>query len=234
MSRQHTSADARMPARTAREVVEAKEQAMLAASRAIVELFIERGTNAFTIRELASHAGVSERSFYRYFPRKEDVVRPFLAAGAERIAAELAGRPPDEPLPTSLVRVWAGSWAATHVEQLRKLYRILRESEGFRAQWFQIMADSERLWAGAIAARLGIDPRSHQAALAGAVVSAAARLSTVEYGEAGDGEAGDGEAGGGEAGGGEAGGGEAPAELFAAALAMLGPTLFTAPDPRPR
>ncbi|CAJ62209.1 MULTISPECIES: TetR/AcrR family transcriptional regulator [Frankia] len=213
MSRPQRGAETQPPARTAREVVEAKEQAMLAASRAVVELFVERGTNDFTIRELAAHAGVSERSFYRYFPRKEDVVRPFLTAGAARIATELTERPPGEPLQTSLAVIWAASWAATHVEQLRQLYRVLRTSEGFRAQWFQIMADSERLWADAIAARLGLDPRSHQAALAAAVVSAAARLSTVDYGEAGH--------------------GESPAELFATALAMVGPGLFTAPGSPP-
>ncbi|ROO87943.1 TetR family transcriptional regulator [Actinocorallia herbida] len=182
-----------------------KARTVLAASRAVVELFIEQGTTAFTIKELARHAGVSERSFYRYFPRKEDVIRPFFTAGAERIAAEVIGRPADEPLGTSLSRAWAESWAVTHVDRLRALHRIFRDEESFRAQWLQVMTDSERLWAEAIAVRLGIDPRSRRAVLAGAMVATAARLSTQPL----EGDTGE----------------EGPEKVFADALEMLAPAL---------
>ncbi|WP_371541422.1 TetR/AcrR family transcriptional regulator [Streptomyces sp. NBC_00554] len=200
-----------MQTRTAREVKEEKERTMLDASRAAVQLFIDHGTSSFTIKELAAHAGISERSFYRYFPRKEDVVRPFLAAGSERIAAEVAGRPSDEPLSTSLVHAWSGSWAATHVGQLRALHGILRESEAFRAQWLQVITDSELLWSRVIAERLGIGPRSYRAALAGAVVAAAIRLSTQAYDDTD--------------------GAEDPTTMFATALELVGPSLFAPAEP---
>ncbi|WP_178379855.1 TetR/AcrR family transcriptional regulator [Cryptosporangium aurantiacum] len=172
----------------------------------VVELFIQHGTSAFAIKDLAAHAGISERSFHRYFPKKEDVVRPFLAAGAERIATIAADRPTDEPLVASLVEAWRGSWAAVHVDKARALHEILRESESFRAHWLQALTDSERRWTQVIAGRLCIDPAGRQAVLAGAAVAAATRLSIEGFAENLN-----------------------PAEEFAAQLALLGPALFTSP-----
>jgi AcrR family transcriptional regulator len=59
---------------------------------AAFELFLERGYEATTVDDIVAQAGVGRRSFFRYFPSKEDVVFPdherclidmteFLAAG---------------------------------------------------------------------------------------------------------------------------------------------------------
>jgi AcrR family transcriptional regulator len=150
-----------------------RNQAMTDASRAVVELFIDSGHTDFTVTELARHAGISERSFYRYFPRKEDVVRPFLTGGFERISALVATRPADEPVRTALVAAWSGSWVATDTDRSRRLFRLLFDDDGLRATWFKVITESEAGWARVIALRLGIDPSSQRAALIGAVVAAA-------------------------------------------------------------
>jgi AcrR family transcriptional regulator len=154
---------------------------MAAASRSIVDLFIDSGRTDFTVAEMARHASVSERSFYRYFPRKEDVVRPFLTGGFERITGLVAARPEGEPIRETLVAAWSDSWVATDSVRSRSLYRLLFDDAALRAVWFEIIIQSESHWAAAIAHRLGIDPASRQAALIGAVVVAAVRLSTRTF-----------------------------------------------------
>jgi AcrR family transcriptional regulator len=183
---------------------------MADASRAVVELFIDTGRSDFTVAELARHAGISERSFYRYFPRKEDVVGPFLTGGYERISALVAARPSDEPVRTALVAAWSESWVATDAGRSRRLFRLMFDDDGLRATWFKVITESEAGWAHVVAQRLGIDPKSRRAALIGAVVVAAARLSTkwsVESGTDAN-----------------------PALVFAANLELLGDELFAGPS----
>jgi AcrR family transcriptional regulator len=183
---------------------------MADASRAIVELFIDSGRTSFTVAELARHAGISERSFYRYFPRKEDVVRPFLTGGFERISALVAVRPAAEPVRTALVAAWSQSWVATDTDRSRRLFRLLFDDDGLRATWFKVITESEAGWGRVIARRLGIDPNSQRAALIGAVVVAAARLSTKSFADS-ETEA-------------------DPAAVFAANLELLGDELFAGPS----
>jgi AcrR family transcriptional regulator len=180
---------------------------MDSASRSIVDLFVDSGRTDFTVAELARHAGISERSFYRYFPRKEEVVRPFLTGGFERITSLLAARPAAEPIREALVAAWSASWVATDTERSRRLFRLLSGDVGLRATWFQVITESEAHWAQAIAVRIGIEPLSQQAALIGAVVVAAVRLSTrssIDSGPRVD-----------------------PAAVFAANLELIGSQLFT-------
>ena len=65
-----------------------------------LRLFVEKGYDATTVEEIAAAAGVSHMTFFRYFPRKEEVVEydeydPLL----EEL---IAGRPPHEAPLTAL------------------------------------------------------------------------------------------------------------------------------------
>lgn len=59
-------------------------------------LFRERGFDATTVDQIAAAAGISRRSFFRYFETKEDVVLGDLAALGERVRVALQARPPAE------------------------------------------------------------------------------------------------------------------------------------------
>ena len=60
-------------------------------------LFAERGFEATTVDDLAAAAGIGRRTFFRYFPSKNDVVWGDFDAGLERLRARLAAVPADAP-----------------------------------------------------------------------------------------------------------------------------------------
>ncbi|MFD0275034.1 TetR family transcriptional regulator [Kitasatospora sp. NPDC127111] len=76
-------------------------------AEAALRLLAEKGFDAVTIDEIAVAAGVSKRTFFRYFASKEDVVVQVLAELGPGMRAELAARPAGES-PSAALRhaVW--------------------------------------------------------------------------------------------------------------------------------
>jgi AcrR family transcriptional regulator len=62
-----------------------------------MDLFAARGYAETTVSEIAATAGISERSFFRYFASKEDVVLSSLDRLGEALVDRLAHLPPDLP-----------------------------------------------------------------------------------------------------------------------------------------
>ena len=67
-----------------------------------LRLFEERGFDQVTVDEIASAARISARTFYRYFPAKEDVLLVRIDRRSEALRVALAARPVDEPALHSL------------------------------------------------------------------------------------------------------------------------------------
>ncbi len=179
---------------------------MLEASRSVIELFLRRRTSAFSVKELAQHAGLAERTFYRYFPRKEDAIRPYIDAWLERIVCEVRAAPPSRPLREAMVAAHATAFAVGSTTQWEALLPVLNETESLRAVWLQVVTDAEAAFAQLVAERLEIPAGSLQARMAAAVLSAAGRLAMERAHlpqEQRD-----------------------PGALFAESLALVGPGLF--------
>jgi len=64
--------------------------------RSAVELVRSRGLHAVTVEAIAAHADVSPRTFFNYFPSKEDVLSGIDPELADDVIASLAKRPADE------------------------------------------------------------------------------------------------------------------------------------------
>lgn len=64
---------------------------------AAMSLFLERGFDNTTIEEIAERAEVSKRSFFDYFPTKEEVVFAWQDGFADHLMAAIASRPAEEP-----------------------------------------------------------------------------------------------------------------------------------------
>ncbi len=64
--------------------------------RAAFRLFIEHGYDAVTTEEIASAAGVSPRTFFRYVPTKEELLLAPVRHGGAAIVSLLEERPAAE------------------------------------------------------------------------------------------------------------------------------------------
>jgi AcrR family transcriptional regulator len=70
------------------------------------DLFATKGYEQTTIEDLVAAAGISKRTFFRYFTSKEDLVLGKHDVWAERLIEAFAARPDDEPLWDSLRRAF--------------------------------------------------------------------------------------------------------------------------------
>ena len=104
-----------------------KEKTRLALEQAALELFAEKGFDGTTVDEIVEACDVSQRTFFRYYGAKEDVL---FADGDERLdalLAEIARRPSDE----SPLRAVQGAFLATADEYAQDRDRLLLRSRIF-------------------------------------------------------------------------------------------------------
>jgi AcrR family transcriptional regulator len=184
-----------------------RDRQALEASRAVVGLYLREGTAELSVKQLAEHAGLSERTFYRIFPTKEDTIRPYVEAGMHHVVGLVRDAAPQLPLREALVHAFAAPLDAASAHGDGVFLAVLRQNEPLRGVWLKVITDAEVAFAEVIAARLGLSPSSAQARLAGAAVVTAGRLALEPQAA-----------------------GVRPSEVFEACLALLGPALF---EPRP-
>ena len=75
-----------------------KQRTRRALEDAAARLFAEQGFSATTVRDIAGAAGVGERTFFRYFPSKEDLVLQQVRDLIPGLMRRVRERPSDEPL----------------------------------------------------------------------------------------------------------------------------------------
>ncbi|ROR80092.1 transcriptional regulator, TetR family [Plantibacter flavus] len=81
-----------------------REAAYAEIARVAMELFLEQGFEQTTIDQIVAEAGISRRSFFRYFGTKEDVVLGDLAGQGELVREALEAVP-DEVEPWDALRL---------------------------------------------------------------------------------------------------------------------------------
>ncbi|MDP9246917.1 MAG: TetR family transcriptional regulator [Candidatus Dormibacteraeota bacterium] len=132
-------------------------------SEVALQLLTDRDFESVTVDEIAAAAGVSRRTFFRYFASKEDVVFAFLDQGARRLFEEIVARPPEEAPVTAVHHALRQHMAA--YQSSTALVRLVRETPCLRAREH---VNREQLRLGiveALARRLGVnaeqDTRPH-------------------------------------------------------------------------
>lgn len=104
---------------------------------AALGLFASRGYDATTIDDIAAAVGMSQRSVFRYFATKEEIVVGKLNLGANDMLDILRARPAGEPAWTSLRRLFDVVGTPDRQEVLKPIQRVVFETPALLAVYLQ-------------------------------------------------------------------------------------------------
>ena len=125
-------------------------------SEVALRLLTDRAFDSLTIDEIAAAAGVSRRTFFRYFASKEDVVFAFLDRWAVRLAADIVARPAEED-PVAAVQNSFRQLTAAYNDRALALVRLVRETPSLQEREMINREHLRMAVVNALATRLGID-----------------------------------------------------------------------------
>lgn len=143
-------------------------------TRVALELFLSQGFDATTIDQIVTSAGISRRSFFRYFGTKEDIVLGDLVSRGAIIAEAVAARPADEG-PWDALRAGLERSAETTMpdpEAGLALGRMLLDTPSLRARLLEKRLRWQEMLVPLIGERL-IDGHGSAHLRASAIVSSA-------------------------------------------------------------
>jgi AcrR family transcriptional regulator len=135
-----------------------KAETRRALQQQALRMFLSKGYEATTVEEIAAAAGVSHMTFFRYFPRKEDVVLAdeYDALIFELIATRPAGEPAMEKIRHALKEGLSRVYAADR-DALLVRTRLILSTPALRARLWEQQAATERLIARALSGHPGQD-----------------------------------------------------------------------------
>ncbi|GAA2299337.1 TetR family transcriptional regulator [Actinomadura sp. NPDC048955] len=116
-----------------------------AIATAALRLFAERGYEETTIADIAAAADVSPRTFFSYFPSKEDVIFAEIDDRLAEVAERLRRTPGESPMETirrSIVAVLEAI-AAEHRDYGPVQVALILERPALRARALQRMTDAQ-------------------------------------------------------------------------------------------
>jgi AcrR family transcriptional regulator len=143
---------------------------------AAFELFAERGFDGTTIAEIAEAAEIAPRTFFSYFPSKDDVVFHDFEANHATVASWLHDREPGTNAIDALragIASDAGEVDPAHLRDKRLRKRLIRENESLTAHSQHLRGKFAELLAGAVAEDLGDAPGDLRPRLVAAAATAA-------------------------------------------------------------
>jgi AcrR family transcriptional regulator len=130
-------------------------------SHAAMQLFATHGFDAVTVDEIAEAAGISARTFFRYFATKDDVVLQYRRRLQERLVAAVLARPKQEGAVTALRNAYLET-STTPVADRRQVAlrnRVLFEAPSLRGRAHDEAASAGSALVVALASRMGVDAR---------------------------------------------------------------------------
>ena len=140
-------------------------------------LFAEKGYAETTVEEIADAAAISPRTFFRYFPAKEDVV---LWDEYDPLALELLeSRPDDEPLAEgvrALIRHVVDGLYRRDPRQLLARYQLISSVPELRARFLETQSAGVELAAAAIARKRNVAADDLQLQVTAAALGAAVNV----------------------------------------------------------
>jgi AcrR family transcriptional regulator len=137
-----------------------------------LKLFAERGYDATTIEDIAQAAGMSARTFFRYFATKEDVVFADHVDELERFTSALNQEPLDAPLPTRVRRALAASRLVEPTPELEVRQHLTATVPAIRDRVHRLQLDYQATVTDYLCQLDPAVPRTHAMMIAGAIFGA--------------------------------------------------------------
>ncbi|MFB9947273.1 TetR/AcrR family transcriptional regulator [Rhizobium puerariae] len=151
---------------------------------AAIGLFLEKGFEATTIEDIAERADISKRSFFDYFPTKEEVVFAWQDGFAGHLMAAIASRPIDEPAVKTVQYGLVSAVVLAADERALRLGELIRRTPVLSARDQFKYAKLEAKLTEALSARCGNDKQSRdRMRLLAAVVVGALRVGGERWAE---------------------------------------------------
>jgi AcrR family transcriptional regulator len=151
---------------------------------AAMGLFAAKGYDGTTVREITDAVDVSERTFFRYFASKEDLVLSFVRDGLTAFAEALMARPAEEDPLTAARNAFGDSLrlraGAEPAPSYLSVVELIESTPVLVAAYLRYVHDHDDELAQILAQREGIDPATDRrpqvlAAVIGALVFLANR-----------------------------------------------------------
>jgi mycofactocin system transcriptional regulator len=125
-----------------------------------LELFTAEGFERITADEIAEAAGISRRTFFRYFPTKADAVWGDFAGHVARLEGRLAATAAEQPVLSSICAAYleVNDYPPDQLPVLRQRMRLILAEPALLAHSQLRYADVDRVVAAHVARRTGVDP----------------------------------------------------------------------------
>jgi AcrR family transcriptional regulator len=153
---------------------------------AALELFAAKGYDHTAVHEITDAVDVSERTFFRYFASKEDLVLSFIREGTTAFAEALAARPAqEEPLAAarnalqfSIRELYGGQGLPNYLSAMR----LIDATPTLLAAYLRYAHDQDDKIIEVLARREGVDPvADRRPRVLAAVIGALAFLSDRDW-----------------------------------------------------
>ena len=144
--------------------------------RAALDLFTRRGFEGVTIDEVADVAGISRRTYFRYFATKADAVWGDFSAHVERLAGLLRDSGSGQTVLASICDAYVevNDYAPRDLPLLRQRMQLILTEPALLAHSQVRYADVDRVVAEYVALRTGTEPGELLARLVATSTRAAA------------------------------------------------------------
>ena len=149
-------------------------------ARIAIDLFTSRGFDVVTVDDIAEAVGTSQRTFFRYFATKDDIVLDLARRLDQRLLDALDARPASEGAVTALREAFCET---SHVEpedraRVVQLARVMSLAPALRARAHGEHVNDRDGVVDRIARRMGVassDPRAR------VLVTSFSAVATVEF-----------------------------------------------------
>ena len=170
-----TAPDRDLPAPTALQ--HRRNATARAIERTALGLFARRGFDAVSVDDVAAAAGISQRTFFRYFGSKDDVLLGYQRRIDERLVAALRARPAGEGAVTALRNAYLETSTVAPADRADVIVRarVLADAPGLHARSRGEQAAGTAIVAGLLADRMGADAVDLRPVTVAAAMNAVAR-----------------------------------------------------------